>query len=76
MRDTHTNGRGDSAAQQVMRDLVAYVQHTYTDGTTTTARKLDRIVATIMHDLTGHLEGRPFFEPRTKGWANVTEKAA
>jgi hypothetical protein len=76
MKNTTTHGRGDSAAQQVMRDIVAYVADTYTDGTTTTARKLDRIVATIMHDLTGHLEGRPFFEPRTKGWANSVREAA
>jgi hypothetical protein len=77
LQSTHTpTGAGDSAAQQVMRDLVAYVQHTYADGTINTARKLDRIVATMLHDLHGHLEQRPFFEPRTKGWANAVEKAA
>jgi|688.fasta_scaffold2356034_1 hypothetical protein len=63
-------GAGDSAAREVMIDLLAYVLHTLDLQEISQERKLHRIAAAVGHDLGGFLSGRAHWQHQTKGWAN------
>lgn len=63
-------GAGETAAREVMIDLLAYVLHTLELQDITQERKLHRIAAAVGHDLGGFLAGRAHWAPQTRGWAN------